>query len=238
MSAGEHDLVELVPTDEPVRATGGTRRWAGDATDTIEDRPSWIGPVLERWRWWAGADLVSRTLAASAAAVLAAAAGLAVTAALRHPSTRTVTISVVDPAPRLGIDALGCPSNRRCGLREPTAMEGVLRVWPGHLEIVAASETYDLSDGRVYRRELVGAPDGTTLPSAKTIRVFSECAPGSLRAQAQTLPGTFASHAGAFFGLAVSEDPDGCTTLLQYWLDRDVSVEDVMAVVRSISVVP
>ena len=106
--------------------------------------------------------------------VALAIAGLAGTKALQaHPLTRHLTRTTVIAAPRISVDALGCPSGRRCDTLEspPPALAAAHAALPSGHVTYAMMET-DRDSGEVYRIEVVVTALHTS------IRTVSSCVPG------------------------------------------------------------
>jgi hypothetical protein len=155
------DLVELATA---ARVTGPDD---GDLVDTGSDTR-----LLDRWPFWARADQVQRCLFGLSVGLLVMAGGLGVAAAqARHPVHRVVHTVAARP----GVDAMGCPLTTQCGVRAATAMSAELHSLAASWRVDYAVETYSLSNGTVYRREL-SAHDPAAPTS--TVLVISACVPG------------------------------------------------------------
>lgn len=178
MKSHRGDLLDVVEVDgvAVASADGGRGGVATALGDTVVGRrllwvTGFVARQCDRSAWWRRADAARRRWSAATLALVLLAAMTAGLAAGTHPETRAVTRHVVIPAEPSGVDAIGCPVTRRCGVRTPPRMRvAVGRALPG-LTTTAATETYDLDSGRVYRRELLAQ----AVNPQSALRLVAQC---------------------------------------------------------------
>ena len=145
------------------------------ATDEVRSGSSRTHPRLDRVSArLRRVDRTDRRLAVGTVIALAIAVLAGTKAVQAHQPVRHVTHTTVIPAPRISVDALGCPAGRRCDTdTSPAPVLAAVRSALPSGQVTYAVMEVDRDSGEIYRIEVdIAAPH-------TSIRVVSSCVPGS-----------------------------------------------------------
>ena len=187
---------------------------SGPGTDVFDeisqgrDRPPLV--IMDRWPWWRRTDAVTHMLAAIGAAALAVAAVAGFGALTARPGTQYFIDQRTRAAAPVTVDALGCPATSTCAVvAVPTPiLTAVRRVVPS-ARVTFAQQSVDALSGEVFRREIDLAATQTTM------RIVSQCVPGSGPVPAQAMTLTVDTGRGPQFKTANDPTPTGRKRLTQ-----------------------
>ncbi|MEP6853322.1 MAG: hypothetical protein ABJA87_11785 [bacterium] len=175
---------------------------------SVQPRPTGLERRVDQW--WSTAARPARVVLVAAMALTALAVGAFVVGVGATRAVHVQTATVVDPARPSGVNALGCPVDRECGVRWPGAAADFLEQIHPNLT-VSGYETFDLKSGATYRRDLVA----TSPKPMAVLRIVAQCVPNG--------PHTYESGAGLVKEVREGRirfaetqglrfDPNGCTT--------------------------
>ena len=140
--------------------------------------------IMDRWPWWRRTSALTHGLAAAGLAGFAVAAVAGYGALTAHPGTQYFVNQETRPAAPVTIDALGCPATTTCAVvAVPSPIVAAVRHVVPSGRITSAQQSIDARSGQVFRREIDLSATRTTM------RIVSQCVPGSgpVPAQAMTL---------------------------------------------------
>jgi hypothetical protein len=176
----------------------GSATPASDRISQGRDRPPFV--IMDRWPWWRRTTTLTHALTAVGVAGFVTAAVAGYGALTAHPGTQYFVNQETRSAPRVTVDALGCPATTTCTLVVVPApiVADVRHVVPS-ARITYAQQSVDARSGQVFRREIdLSGPQ-------MTMRIVSQCLPGAGPVPAQPVRLTVDTGTGP--EVAIQDDP-------------------------------
>lgn len=176
MPEDRSDIVEVFDLD------AGAAIHEPDELNQGRDRPPFV--IMDRWPWWRRTSALTHWLAAIGVAGFVVAGVAGYSALTADPGTQYFVNQQTRPAAPVTVDALGCPATTTCTIvAVPAPIVAAVRLVVPSGRITYAQQSVDPRSGLVFRREIDLSAQQTTM------RIVSQCVPGSgpVTAQAMTL---------------------------------------------------